>query len=225
MGSMISFTGNGGTHNGYLAGANAGGGPGVIVLQEWWGLVPHIKDVADRFAAAGFTALAPDLYNGETADGPDDAGRLMQALNVAETEKVLRGAVETLLAHESCTSAKVGVIGYCMGGQLALLAGALNSQVGAVVDYYGVHPAVSVDFSNLNAPILGVFAEKDEFVGPEAVAGLEAAIRKVGKKITTHSYKGVDHAFFNDTRPDVYNAEAAKDAWAKTLAFFSDNLK
>lgn len=225
MGSMIRFTANGGTHNGYLAPAAAGKGPGVVVLQEWWGLVPHIEDVAERFAAAGFTALAPDLYNGRTANGPDEAGRLMQALNIAETEKVLRGAIETLLAHDTCASPNVAVVGYCMGGQLALLAGALNPKVAAVADYYGIHPAVTVDFSRLGAPVLGIFAENDEFVGREAVAGLQAALAAAGKQMTVHTYPGTDHAFFNDSRPDVYNAEAARDAWDKTLAFFNQHLK
>ncbi|MDP3939664.1 MAG: dienelactone hydrolase family protein [Deltaproteobacteria bacterium] len=224
MGSMISFEGNGKTCQGYLAPAASGKGPGVIVLQEWWGLVPHIKDVADRFAAEGFTALAPDLYEGKTADGPDEAGRMMAALNIAETEKVLRGAADTLASHEACASEKIGVIGFCMGGQLAMLAGALNPKVGAVANYYGIHPAVNVDFTRLGGPVLGIFAETDEFVNAEAVAGLEAQLKKAGKTMTTHLYKGVGHAFFNDTRPDVYDAGAAKDAWAKTLAFFRSNL-
>ncbi len=224
MGSMISFKGNGKSCHGYLAPAASGKGPGVIVLQEWWGLVPHIKDVADRFAAEGFTALAPDLFEGKTADGPDEAGRLMAALNIAESEKVLRGAVDTLASHDTCASEKIGVVGFCMGGQLAMLAGALNPKVGAVANYYGIHPAVNVDFTRLGGPVLGIFAEKDGFVNAEAVAGLESQMKTAGKKMTTHLYKGMDHAFFNDTRPDVYDAGAAKDAWAKTLAFFRSNL-
>jgi len=224
MGSMISFEGNGARCNAYLAPARSGKGPGVIVLQEWWGLVPHIKDVADRFAAEGFTALAPDLYGGKTADGPDEAGRLMAALNIADTEKVLRGAIGKLMAEESCAPGKVGVVGFCMGGQLAMLAGALNPKVGAVVNLYGIHPAVKVDFSKLSGPILGLFAENDEFVNAQAVSALQADLGKAGKQMTTHVYKGVQHAFFNDTRPDVYDAKAAKDAWAKTLAFFRANL-
>jgi carboxymethylenebutenolidase len=225
MGQMISFKRNGGTHNGYLAPAKSGNGPGVIVLQEWWGLVPHIKDVANRFAEAGYTALAPDLFEGKTADGPDEAGRLMSALNIAETEKVLGGAVQALLDNPACSSKKVGAVGFCMGGQLALFAGALNPQIGSVVDFYGIHPAVNVDYARLEAPVLGLFAENDEFVNAAAVSQLEADLKQAGKAITVHVYKGADHAFFNDTRPDVYNADAAKDAWARTLEAFSQNLK
>ena len=149
----------------------------------------------------------------------------MQALNIAETEKLLKGAVQALLDNEACASANVGVVGFCMGGQLALLAGALNTRVGAVADYYGIHPAVSVDFSVLKAPVLGIFAENDEFVNAAAVEALEEALEKAGKQMTKHLYKGVQHAFFNNTRPDVYNADAAKDAWTKTVAFFNQHLK
>src|ERR671927_279975 len=111
---MIEFKSNGGTTRGYLAVPESGKGPGVIVIQEWWGLVPHIKDVADRFAAEGFVALAPDLYHGRATTSPDEAGKLMMALDIEQTEKDLRGAINYLLAHESVTSNKVGTVGFCM---------------------------------------------------------------------------------------------------------------
>ncbi len=237
MGSMIQFQGNARrslaergptnskTHDGYLAPASSGRGPGVIVLQEWWGLVPHIKGVADRFATAGFTALAPDLYGGQTAAGPDDAGRLMMALEIGETEKVLRGAIEALLAHPACASARVGVVGFCMGGQLALLAGTLNPKVGAVVDFYGIHPKVTPDYTKLQAPVLGLFADKDGFVNAQAVARLEKDLKAAGKRISIRWFKGVDHAFFNDTRPDAYHEASAREAWDLTLGFFRENLR
>ena len=222
MGSMIKFKGN---YDGYLTPAASGKGPGVVVLQEWWGLVPHIKSVADRFAAAGFTALAPDLYGGETTEGPDDAGRLMMALEIGETEKVLRGAVEALIENPACASSKVGVVGFCMGGQLALLAGTLNPKVGAVVNFYGIHPKVTPDFAKLQAPVLGVFADKDTFVNAEAVSRLEADLKNAGKQITIRTFHGVDHAFFNDTRRDVYDGASAREAWDLTIAFLRDHLR
>src|SRR5919198_1571582 len=142
MGQMIEFPANGGTCSGYLALPKGEGGNrrGVVVIQEWWGLVPHIKDVVDRFAAEGYAALAPDLWHGEQTTNPDEAGRLMMALNVDRAERDLRGAVEALKV-EAGLSGQVGVVGFCMGGQLALLAATTSgNQVGAVVDFYGLHP-------------------------------------------------------------------------------------
>ena len=223
-GTMIEFARNGVSYEGYLSLPESGSGPAVVVLQEWWGLVPHIKDIADRFAAAGFVALAPDLYGGEIATEPEAAGKLMMALNIAETEKALSKAVEALFAHEAVSSSKVGVIGFCMGGQLALFAATVNEKVGAAADFYGIHPAVKPDFSKLQGPVLGVFAEHDQYAGAVAVAALSAELDQAGKPHEFHTYPGTNHAFFNDARPAVYNAEAAADAWAKTLAFFKANL-
>ena len=212
---------------GYLA-VPAGGaqqGPGVIVIQEWWGLVPHIENVAERFAAAGFVALAPDLYHGRSTTSPDEAGKLMMALNIGEAEKDLRGAIQYLLAHESVAGERVGTIGFCMGGALSLYAASKNEQVGACVVFYGIHPKVEPDFEALRAPVLGLYAERDQFVPPEAVRALEEKLRGHGKSIETHIYPGTDHAFFNDTRPEVYDAEAAADAWRRTVEFFRRHLR
>src|SRR5579862_1855190 len=140
-GELISFQCGGETYSGYLARADSGSGPGVIVIQEWWGLVGHIKDVADRFATAGFTALAPDFYKGESTTEPEEAGKLMMALNIAESEKILACAVTTLLQDPSVSSMKAGVVGFCMGGQLSLYAAAVNKKIGAAVDFYGIHPS------------------------------------------------------------------------------------
>lgn len=223
-GEMIEFKSNGGTARGYLSVPESGKGPGVVVIQEWWGLVPHIKDVADRFAAEGFVALAPDLYHGDVAKSPDEAGKMMMALNIAQTEKDLRGAVQYLLDHEATNGDKVGTVGFCMGGALSLYAASKNPQVGACVVFYGIHPKVEPDFDALRAPVLGIFAEKDGFVTPDVVRALEDAIREHGKSIETHTYPGTDHAFFNDTRPEVYDADASADAWRRTLAFLRANL-
>ena len=220
-----SFDSNGGRANGYLAVPKSGSGPGVVVIQEWWGLVDHIKDVCDRFAAEGFVALAPDVYHGQTTKAPDEAGKLMMALRIKQAEKDLAGAISYLLAHQSTTGNKVGIVGFCMGGALSLYVATKNSSVGACVVFYGVHPNVKPDLPNLQAPVLGIYAERDTFAPPASVHELEEKLRTLGKSIETHIYPGTDHAFFNDTRPEVYNAAAAADAWAKTVAFLTKNLR
>lgn len=221
---MISFPSNGNTVQGYLAKSAAGSGPGVIVLQEWWGLVGHIKDVVDRFAEEGFTALAPDLYGGESTDDPDTAGKLMMALNMAETEKVLRGAVGRLLADEATSSSKVGIVGFCMGGQLSLYAACVNEKIGACVDYYGIHPNVNPQLENLNGPMLGFFAEHDAYANAETVNALSEKLRAVNKQHEFTTYPGTNHAFFNNDRSQVYNQNAAEDSWKKMVSFFRANL-
>jgi carboxymethylenebutenolidase len=223
-GRMIEFKSNGGTTSGYLSTPESGEGPGVVVIQEWWGLVPHIKDVADRFASEGFVALAPDLYHGDVARSPDEAGKMMMALNISQTEKDLRGAVQYRLDDEATTGDRVGTIGFCMGGALSLYAASKNEQVGACVVFYGIHPKVEPDFDNLRAPVLGIFAEKDKSVTPDAVRALEETMREHGKQIETRIYPGTDHAFFNDTRPEVYDAAAAADAWRRTIEFLRKHL-
>jgi carboxymethylenebutenolidase len=223
-GEMVEFESNGDVARGYLSVPESGHGPGVIVIQEWWGLVPHIKSVADRFAAEGFVALAPDLYHGTLARSPDEAGKLMMALDIARTEKDLRGAVQYLLNHEATTGDKVGTVGFCMGGVLSLYAASKNEQVGACVVFYGIHPKVEPDLDNLRAPVLGIYAENDKSVPPSAVRELEAKLKERGKQVETHIYSGTDHAFFNDTRPEVYNDDAARDAWRRTIEFFRAHL-
>lgn len=222
-GRTVDFQSNGGTTDGYLATPAAGRGPGVLVIQEWWGLVGHIKNVCDRFAAEGFTALAPDLYHGQTADEPDGAGKLFMALNIARAEQDLRGAARYLAGHSS--TAKLGAVGFCMGGQLALFAATLNPNIGAAVDFYGIHPHVKPDYAKLGGPVLGLFAEKDQFVPPQVAREVEKAITDAGKSVEIHIYPGVDHAFFNDERKDVYDTAAAADAWRRALAFFRKHLR
>jgi carboxymethylenebutenolidase len=223
-GEMIRFSNGDASYEGYLSRPAQGKGPGVIVLQEWWGLVDHIKDVCDRFAAEGFVALAPDLYAGKTTQEPDEAGTLMQALNIGETEKILRKAVRRLLDDEATQGEKVGVVGFCMGGQLALYAASGNSEIGACVDYYGIHPNVTPDLRNLNGPVLGFFAEHDPYATPEAVSALSRELTLLEKPHEFVTYPGRDHAFFNDDRPEVYDREAAEDSWRRTLEFFRQNL-
>lgn len=195
------------------------------MIQEYWGLVPHIESVADRFAAEGFTALAPDLYCGEKTAEPEQAGKLMMALNIGQAEQILGGAVDALLAERSVKGEKVGVIGFCMGGQLALYAAAVNPKIAACVDFYGIHPNVHPPFERLSAPVLGIFAEFDEYASPAAVSALDARLSNIGKDHEFHVYPGLQHAFFNDARPEVYDRTAAEDAWQRTVGFFRQHLK
>ena len=222
MGEMVEFKSNGGTCTGYLAGTS---GPGVIVIQEWWGLVPHITDIADRFAAEGFVALAPDMYHGEVTDEPDMAGKLLMSMNLATAGKDLSGAVDLL--QERTGRAKVGVTGFCMGGGLALMAACLRPDaIAAAAPFYGgMRPDTVIEWDNLAAVVEGHYAATDRgTAAPEAVKELEATLRAKGKNATFHVYPGTQHAFFNDTRPEVYDAAVAKTAWNCTLALFRANL-
>ena len=223
-GAMIDFQGNGETYKGYISRPKAGG-PGIIVIQEWWGLTDHIKDVCDRFASEGFSAFSPDLYKGKKTTAPDEAGKLMMALNIAESEKIMRGAIHALLKDESCTSGTVGIVGFCMGGQLAMYAAATNpKEVSACVNFYGIHPNVKPPFAQMKATLLGLFAEKDSSVNAQAVERLRKDLTAAGKTFDLHTYQNVGHAFFNDTRP-VHDPGSARDAWERTLDFFRKNVE
>jgi carboxymethylenebutenolidase len=221
---VVKYPTNGTTGSGYLAAPAGGSGPGVIVIQEWWGLVDHIKDVVDRFAAAGFVALAPDLYDGQTTSSPDEAGKLMMALEIDKAEKSLRGAIDYLLGRDDVVGSSVGTVGFCMGGQLSLYAACANPRVAACVDFYGIHPNVKPDLAQLQAPVLGFFAEKDGFVTPEAARQLERDLQAAGKQADVTIFEGADHAFFNDTRHEVYHATYAAQCWERMLQFFGENL-
>ena len=223
-GSDFEFTSGSDRVRGYLSLPARGTGPGVIVLQEWWGLVDHIREVCDRLAREGFVALAPDLYRGESASDPGAAGRLMMELELPRAARDLEAAVAALVNHHAVNGGKVAAIGFCMGGQLALYAAALSPRISAVVDCYGVHPNVRVDFANVRAAVMGVFAERDAFVPPETAHQLEADLRAAGVRTDFTIYPGVDHAFLNDSRPDVYDAATAQRAWARILAFLRAGL-
>ncbi len=224
MSHRVTFKANGHSTEGYLATPASGEGPGVVVLQEWWGLVPHIEDIANRFAAEGFVALAPDLYHGEKATGPDQAGKLMMALDIERAEKDLAGAIDYLRAQPGVSGSTVGTVGFCMGGALSLFAASKNPEVGACVVFYGGHPNVKPDLAALKAPVLGFWARNDGFVTPAVVAELDRQLTALGKRHEFYTYSDADHAFFNDTRPEVHNPTAAKDAWRRTLEFFRREL-
>ena len=225
MGEMIEFRSNGSTASGYVAVPEGGTGPGLIVIQEWWGLVEHIKEVCDRFAAAGFVALAPDLYHGVKISEPDEAGKAMMAMKMDLAARDLSGAVDEVLRRSS--GGHIGVIGFCMGGGLALvLATQRPDAVSAVVPCYGVipWPDAQPDYTALSAAVLGHYAGNDDFFTPEAALALGEQLRGLGKEVEIIVYPDMDHAFFNDSRPEVYDADAAALVWDRSLAFFHQHL-
>jgi len=226
MGDIVEYPSNGTNGRGHLALAqdDPATRPGIVVIQEWWGLVPHIRDVAERFAREGFNALAPDLYNGDTTTEPDEAGKRMMALDLEKAGRDMSGAVDLL---RDKGNGRVGVVGFCMGGGLALvLATQRPDVVSAVVPFYGLIPwkDVQPDYSQLGASVQGHYAAEDRSATPDAVRSLEATLRENGVDVEMFIYPGADHAFFNDARPEVYDAEAAELAWSRTIEFFRSRL-
>ena len=211
---------------GYLAKpAGAGPWPAVVVLQEWWGLNDHIKAIADRFAAAGYVALAPDLYNGHVATEPDDARKQAMALEWPVALAVIQAAIDYLLADDDVSSSSVGLTGFCMGGGLTWHGAAKLDHVGAAVPFYGGGPELSPkEVAQISCPVLAIFGELDEGVSPEVAQRRAAMMDTAGVSHETVVYPGAHHAFFNDTRP-IYDAVAAQDAWQKMLALFAENVK
>jgi carboxymethylenebutenolidase len=224
MGKMITFATTDGKADGYLA-EGAPGSPAVVVLQEWWGLLPHIRDVADRFAAAGFTALAPDLYHGETATHPDEARRRMMALNMDRAASDLRGAVDLLLDLPSVADGHLGAVGFCLGGGLALFLASIDPRVQATVDFYGVLPVPGArpDLPAIRGAVQGHFGADDAYIDAEARAELAATLEGAGVATNLHVYDA-GHAFFNDDRPEAFQPTAAAEAWDRTLRFLRERL-
>ena len=219
--SSVNFSSEAGQASGYLARPGKGV-PGVIVLQEWWGLVPHIKDVAGRFAAQGYIALAPDLYHGKSTVEAAEAEHLMKGLDWARAAKEIAGAVRHLREVEGAT--KVGVVGFCMGGALTIVA-ATQSGVDAYAACYGFPPKGAAPLERITAPGLLFFGEQEEFFSiPDAKAFAESQ-RKRGREAEVIIYPGAGHAFFNDTRPEAYRQDAANDAWRRTLDLFGRHLR
>lgn len=221
MSERVHVEAEGGPVDGYLARPSQDGAAGVVVIQEWWGLNDHIRKIADRFAGEGFQALAPDLYHGRVTKSPDEAGKLLMALDIDRAERDLRGSVRHL---RGLSGKPVGVVGFCMGGALSLFAACVNgADVGACVVYYGGHPKVRFPFDSLQAPVLGHWAEHDDFANPNNPL-FERELRQRGRSYEAHSYPGTKHAFFNDERPEVYDKAAAELSFARTLAFFRAHL-
>lgn len=225
MGQIIEFPSNGTNGSGYLAAPIDKVAPGVIVIQEWWGLVDHIKDVCDRFAANGFYALAPDLYHGKTAVEPDEAAKAMMEMELPKAAKDMSGAVDELARISGIPH--VGVVGFCMGGALSLvLAADRPDSVSAVAPFYGVvsWPSPGPEFSRIAGAIQGHYAEHDDSASPEASRSLESKLQELGKEVEFFIYPGTQHAFFNDTRPEVYDAQSARQAWDRLIPFLKENI-
>lgn len=226
-GSNVDFPGNGREASGYLSIPERGRGPGVVVIQEWWGLVDHIRDICNRLASEGFVALAPDLYHGETTSEPDEADKLMMELDIESAAKDMSGAVDYLLGHDAVEGDKVGAIGFCMGGALVLVLAARNGdKVGAVSPFYSAFAGEVPDLSGISAPVLGHFGGNDDFAPPEKARELEDKIRQdAGVECTFHIYNGAGHAFVNDDRPEAHHPEHAARAWDRTIEFLRANLE
>jgi carboxymethylenebutenolidase len=208
----------------YLARPAAGHGPGVLVLHEAFGLVDHVRDVCDRLARAGFVALAPDLFRGRSADSAEQAAELAAGLEAERVMRDLAGATQALINENAVDGGRIGAVGFCVGGHLALLAATASPRVAAAVDFYGVYPGLPLDLSKLDAAVLAVFAENDEFVSSEAVESLRASFAAAGKQATILVQPGVGHAFMNDSRPDRHDAAAAAEGWDRMLAFLRAEL-
>lgn len=228
MGEMVTFPSNGGEAQGYLAVPDGGQGPGVVVIEEWWGLNQQIKEVCDRYASEGFVALGPDVYGREVPIGePDEAAKMMMALNIEQAAKDLSGAVDELVANAAVTGSGIGVTGFCAGGGLALWLATLRPDaVKAVVPYYGLvpWPDAQPDYSKLQAAVQGHYAANDDFADPATVRNLEEELKGLGKDVEFFTYPGTDHAFTNHHRPDVFHEEHSETAWQRTVAFFRQRL-
>lgn len=196
--------------------------PAVIIVHEWWGLNQHIEDVAQRFAEEGFIAVATDLYEGKATKDAQEAAKLMGALKQEDGLAQLRVVLKRLRAMPEVTS--VGVTGFCMGGTFALLL-ACDAKVEASAPFYGDAPSDPSVIGKLNCPVLFIGAEKDQWITLEKMNRLDAMLKQYDKEGEVRIYKGADHAFFNDTRPDVYSRADAEDAWKRVIEFFNKHLR
>jgi carboxymethylenebutenolidase len=227
VGEMVNFASNGDVCEGYLAVPASGSGPGVIVIQEWWGLVDHIKEVADRFAEAGFAALAPDFFRGLKTTEPDEAMRLMMSLAMDRAATDIAGAAEYLSQRDDVTGTGVRTVGYCMGGSLALWSATLAPNVVAAVGYYPAIPweKMRPTWDNYQGKSAVIHCSEED--GTSAAEGIQLAvnaIRAAGGEVEVHDYPGTKHAFCNDHRPEVYDAEACNLAWERTVGHFRRRL-
>jgi carboxymethylenebutenolidase len=221
----IEFPTSAGAAPGYLAVPDGEHGPGVIVLQEWWGVDEHIRSLCDRLAAEGFYALAPDLYGGETTTQPSEAQQKMMALSMSEVEREMCGAADYLASQPGFEGPGVGAVGFCLGGGLAVWAAATCPNIAAAVTFYYVMPHGKPDFSAIRGPVLGHFGTADEFIPTEDANKLEAELKHAGVEATFHYYEGAGHAFVNDTnRLGTHDPELAQLAWGRTVEFLRSAL-
>lgn len=226
MGEIVSYPSNGRSSEGYLARPRSGRGPGVIVIQEYWGLVPHIKEVAERFAGTGFVALVPDLYHGLHATEPDEAVKLIMGLAMDQAVKDIAGAADYLAGLPEVEGG-IGAVGFCAGGSLALWSVTLSDKIAAAVAFYPALPweRMSPTWDNYaGKPAMIHCSEGD---GASAAPGIQTAknaIEGAGGEVTLYDYPGTHHAFFNDDRPEAYHPGAASSAWARTLELLRNRL-
>ena len=216
----MSFETANGPANAYIAMPVAGGSKAVIVVQEWWGLNAHIKDIADRYAAEGFIAIAPDLYRGKVAANPNEASQMMHDLTLADGLDTIKNTINA--AALGYDISHFGITGYCMGGTFALRAACELEGLSAAAPFYGDIPEEEV-LQKLTTPTIFISGTRDAWINPEKVAQLEDAAERFELSVTSVKYDA-DHAFFNDTRPEVYDAISASDAWALVTGFFKDKL-
>jgi len=230
MAETVEFKSNGSVASGYLAKPPSGAGPGVLVVQEWWGLDSGIKANSDRLAAAGFVALAPDLYHGQLAGHTemDKAAKLMQSMPPDRAARDMSGAVDFLASHSAVTSDGIGVVGFCMGGMLALIIAANRpDKVKAVVPFYGFPQGpMEPDWSKLTASVSGHMAEKDDYFSPTAANALEAKLRAMGKDVTLKVHPGTGHAFMGPHNAlGTLNAKLAEQIWPEVVSFLKSTLR
>ena len=229
MAETISFPSNGSDASGYLVRPDGGSGPGVLVIQEWWGLDSGIKEMANRLGTAGFVALAPDLYHGELAahDEMDKANELMNAMPPDRAARDMSGAIDYLAGLDGVTSSGIGVVGFCMGGMLSfLIAAARPDKVVAVAPFYGFPPpGMEPDWSKLTATIRGHMAEHDDFFTPEGAKALEAKLQGMGKDVSLTIHPGTGHAFMAPHNAlGTLNEEVASVIWPQVVEFLHDKL-
>jgi len=220
----VSFPSKNHQAQGYLVTPEgAGSFPAVVAIQEWWGIVPHMFDVARRFAEAGYICLIPDLYEGHTAEEPNEARKLAMALDRKKATAEISAAMQFLRESNNVNPKQIGLVGWCMGAALSLSTSALDDQVGATVCFYG-RPLEASDTANISAPILGLYGELDAGIPVSMVQDFEKelTVNKVEHQI--HIYPDAHHAFFNDSRPEAFHPKVSEDAWQRTLAWFAKHL-
>lgn len=221
----VEYQVNGKTARGYLAADDgAASQPALILVHEWWGLNEHVKDLTRRFAGQGYVVLAPDLYDGAKTKDPEEAGKLMQGLDKNKALEKLNAAVAYLQSLPAVEGDRIGVTGFCMGGTFALLLAAHNKSVRASAPFYGDIPTDD-ELRDLSAPVLFIGAENDFWITKDKMDRLDEGLKKYGKEGEVKVYEGVGHAFFNDTRPEAYDKDAAEDAWRRVTGFFAEKLK
>jgi carboxymethylenebutenolidase len=224
-GKKVNLKGGRQPFEGYLAKPSGGGpAPAVVVIIEWWGMNDQIQKVADRLAAEGYVALVPDLYHGHVTSDPEKAHELMRGLDVQEALRDLGSAVDYLHSLPEVGKSKIGSIGFCMGGGLSLQLALHRKDLAGAVMFYGQPETDKAVLKGISCPVLGLFGEEDQGIPREKVEAMEKGLKEVGKGCEVKMYSGAGHAFFNETRPS-YKAEAASDAWTRTLAFFKARLK